>query len=225
MVGSGRCGCCGRAVAKGPVVRSVWGRSSRGPGSDGRADCKLRRIRTDDQNHSKGRSNIEGNRRGSIDGENVRSGDRGGERPAIGVSVGSRASRTSSGITKVPGASRSAHTTRGSGGKSEALSNYRVRRTRSHSHCQFGADSYGRVVCRGHPQSISRGDNGCECSGTSVVVACRACVSGTAISKGPLASRCAKTPYSGRCKADRNANLSWIRSSDYGYGQPRIDIY
>src|SRR5207249_2910622 len=121
---------------------SVWGRSSRSPGSEGRADCKLRRIRTDDQNHSKGRSNIEGNRRGSIDGENVRGSDRGGERPASGVSVDSRAARTSSVITKVPGASRSAQT---------------------------------------------------------------AC--------------------SGRCRADRNANLGWIRSSDRGYGQPRVDSY
>src|SRR5207245_5382229 len=101
--------------------------------------------------------------------ENGSGGDRGGERPAIGVSVGSRASRTSSGITKVPGASRSAYTTRGSGGEGETLSNYRVRRTGGHSHCQIGADSYVRVVCRGHAQSINRGDTGCECSGTRVV--------------------------------------------------------
>src|SRR5439155_13473165 len=199
--------------------------SSRGPSIEGRADRKLRRTCADDQNHSKGRSDIEGNPHRSIDGESVRGGNRGGEGPAIGVSVGSRAARTSSVITKVPGASCSAHTTRGSGGEGEALSNYRVRRTSSHSHRQFGADSYGRVVCRGHAQSISRGDNGCECSSTRVGVACRTRVSGTTISKGPLASRCAKTTCSGRCKADRNANLDWIRSSDCGYGQPRIDSY
>src|SRR6266704_762207 len=213
------------AITKGPAVRGVWGRSSRGPGGEGRADCKLRRIRTDDQDRSKGRSNTEGNRRGSIDGENIRGSDRGGERPASGVGVGSRAAGTNSCIAKVPSASRSAHTARGSGGEGEALSNYRVRRTSSHSHRQFGADSYGGAVCRGHAQSISRGHNGCECSSTRVGVACGTCVSGTAISKGPLASRCAKTTCSGRCKADRNANLDWIRSSDCGYGQPRIDSY
>src|SRR5439155_25767525 len=120
----------------------------------------------------------------------------------------SRAARTSSVITKVPGASCSAHTTRGGGGEGEALSNYRVRRTSHHSHRQFGADSYGRVVCRGHAQSISRGDNGRECSSTSIGVACGTCVSRATITKGPLASRCAKTTCIGRRKADRNANLS-----------------
>src|SRR5207247_11212901 len=82
---------------------------------------------------------------------------RGGERPASGVSVDSRAARTSSVITKVPGASGRAHTTRGSGGEGEALSNYRVRRTSGHGYCQLGADGYGRVVRRGHAQIISRG--------------------------------------------------------------------
>src|SRR5207249_11027291 len=121
--------------------------------------CELRRICTDDQNHSKGRSNSEGNRRGSIDGENVRGSDRGGEGPAIGVSVGSRAARTSGVITKVPGASRSAHTTKGSGGDGEALSNYRVKRTNSYSHRQFCAVGYGCDVFHGYAQSISRCDN------------------------------------------------------------------
>src|SRR5439155_3669645 len=91
---------------------------------------------------------------GSIDGENIRGSDRGGEGPASGVSVGSRAAKTSSVITKVPGASRSAHTTRGSGGEGEALSNYRVRRTGANSYCQFGADSYGHAICCGHAQIV-----------------------------------------------------------------------
>src|SRR5207247_6240960 len=199
--------------------------SSRGPGSEGRANCKLRRIRTDDQNHSKGRSNIEGNRRGSIDGENVRGSDRGGERPASGVSMGSRAARTSSGITKVPDASRSAHTTRGSGGEGEALSNYRVRRTSSHNHRQFGADSYGRVVRRGHAQSISRGHNGCECSSTRVGVACRTCVSRATITKGPSTSLRSNTARGRRSKPVRNADLDRIRNGNCSNSQLCIDDY
>src|SRR5207247_3618480 len=112
-----------------------------------------------------------------------------GEHSASGVSMDSRAASTSTVITKVPGASGRAHTTRGSGGEGEALSNYRVRRTSGHGYCQLGADGYGRAVRRGHAQIISRGDNGCGCSGTNVGGGCRTCGSGTAISKRPLAER------------------------------------
>src|SRR5207245_11149266 len=105
---------------------------------------------------------------------------------AVGVSCGASGARSS--VAKIPAARSHADAVVGSGDKSEALSDYGVRRGGGRSHGTLGADSYGGAVCRGHTEIVGCSHGYGVASGISIVVCGRASGGGwRAVAEVPVA--------------------------------------